>query len=108
VTVTAPSPVSLQVEPVPEGKQAQVSVVQDVDRLVRSPALSSRPMQGERSKSQRPETIRVVHRDAVLTAVERRNALAIAWYDAPQPGHLLTVLRLMQETQQRSGARTCA
>ena len=65
-------------------------------------------MQGERSKSQRPETIRVVHRDAVLTAVERRNALAIAWYDAPQPGHLLTVLRLMQETQQRSGARTCA
>ncbi len=48
-----------------------------------------------------------MHRDAVLIAVERRNALALAWYDAPQPGHLLTVLRLMQETQQRSRALTC-
>jgi hypothetical protein len=56
---------------------------------------------------QAPLVTRVVHQDAVLVAVERGNALALAWYDAPQNGHLLTVLRLMRETAEHAGAKTC-
>lgn len=64
-------------------------------------------MLGGATRGRQPNATTLVHQDAVLVAVERRNALGLAWYDAPQPGHLLTVLRLMQETQLHSGARTC-
>ena len=53
----------------------------------------------------RGPVMRVVHHDDRLVAIQRANALLMAWYDAPQPGHMLTVLRLMRETHEQSGAR---
>ncbi len=33
----------------------------------------------------------------------RRNLLALAWYDAPRPGHLLTVLRVVEDLHRTHG-----
>lgn len=33
----------------------------------------------------------------------RRNLLALAWYDAPRPGHLLTVLRVVEDLHRAHG-----
>ena len=38
----------------------------------------------------------------VLTA--RRNLLALAWYDAPRPGHLLEVLRVVTDIHRTHGS----
>jgi hypothetical protein len=43
------------------------------------------------------------HHDDVLVMVSLRNVLALAWYDAPRPGHLLEVLRVVQDIHKVTG-----
>lgn len=43
------------------------------------------------------------HHDDVLVLLTRRNLLALAWYDAPRPGHLLTVLRVVEDVHRTHG-----
>lgn len=43
------------------------------------------------------------HHDDVLVMVVHRNLLALAWYDAPRPGHLLEVLRTVEDLHRRNG-----
>ncbi len=43
------------------------------------------------------------HHDGVLVMITRRNLLALAWYDAPRPGHLLSVLRVVEDLHRVHG-----
>lgn len=45
----------------------------------------------------------VRHHDDVLVMVTHRNLIALAWYDAPRPGHLVSVLHLVDELHRRNG-----
>jgi hypothetical protein len=45
----------------------------------------------------------VRHHDDVLVMLTRRNLLALAWYDAPRPGHLLAVLRVVEDLHRAHG-----
>jgi hypothetical protein len=43
------------------------------------------------------------HHDEVLVMLTRRNLLALAWYDAPRPGHLPAVQRVVEDLHRTHG-----
>lgn len=43
------------------------------------------------------------YQDDVLVMIAQRNVLALAWYDAPRGGHLLEVLRVLQDMHRSTG-----
>lgn len=43
------------------------------------------------------------HHDDVLVMFTRRNLLALAWYDAPRAGHLLSVMRVVEDLHRMHG-----
>jgi hypothetical protein len=43
------------------------------------------------------------YHDDVLVTIAQRNVLALAWYDAPRGGHLLEVLRTVQDVHRTTG-----
>ena len=55
------------------------------------------------STSTKPEAGEVRHHDDVLVMLTNRNLLALAWYDAPRPGHLVSVLHVVDELHRKNG-----
>lgn len=52
------------------------------------------------------ERVQTRYHDDVLVMLAQRNVLALAWYDAPRGGHLLEVLRAVQDIHRKTGHAT--